>query len=76
MFAYRRVMYTHPWKRFGHDRLYVHLDDETSIGYWDRTTDELHPASAKHAETLTTFIAEWRKQDAVASSAPPQTATA
>jgi hypothetical protein len=60
-------MYAHPWKRFGHDRLYVTIDGETPIGYWDRKTDELHPVAPKHAETLAAFIAEWKQEHDVAA---------
>lgn len=64
-------MYAHPWKRFGHDRLYVTIDGETPIGYWDRKTDELHPVAPKHAEDLAAFIAEWKQEHAVASADEP-----
>ncbi len=60
-------MYAHPWKRFGHDRLYVTIDGETPIGYWDRKTDELHPVAPKHAETLAAFITEWKQDHDVAA---------
>jgi hypothetical protein len=28
----------HPWKRYGHDRLYVQTPDGTRVGYWDNET--------------------------------------
>lgn len=31
-----------PWKRFGHDRLYITVDDH-KVGYRDLTTGEDHP---------------------------------
>lgn len=60
-------MYAHPWKRFGHDRLYVNIDEETQIGYWDRTTDELHPVAPKYADSLAAFIAGWKQGHGIAA---------
>lgn len=61
-------MDAHPWKRFGHDRLYVNVDDETPIGYWDRKTDELHPSAPAYAEALATFVADWKQEHGIASA--------
>lgn len=61
-------MDAHPWKRFGHDRLYVNDDEDTPIGYWDRKSDLLHPTAPVHAEALAAFIADWKQEHGVTSA--------
>ena len=56
------------WTRFGQDRLYVNIDDETTIGYWDQRTDQLHPAPPPHAEALAAVIAECKLQHGLTST--------
>jgi hypothetical protein len=63
-----RGMYAHPWKRYGQDRLYVSLDDETQIGYWDRKTDQVHPIAPKYVESLKAFVADWKQEQSVGNT--------
>lgn len=48
------------WKRYGKDRLYIKLADETQLGYWDLMTDEACPESPKHLEAITQAAAHWK----------------
>lgn len=55
-----------PWKRFGHDRLYVTVNDR-KLGYRDHTTGVDHPADPADA-TLLTEIVETHLRDDSASA--------
>jgi hypothetical protein len=44
-----------PWKRYGHDRLYVTVDDR-KLGYRDNTTGVDHPADPADATLLTELV--------------------
>lgn len=48
------------WKRYGNDRLYVTLADETKIGFWDLVMDEPHPVSPEHLTTLVAAVDGWK----------------
>ena len=43
------------WKRFGHDRLYVTVDDR-KVGYRDLTTGKDHPEGSDDAALLTALV--------------------
>jgi hypothetical protein len=58
------------WKRYGKDRLYVTLPDETKVGFWDLVTGEGHPESPEHLPALRAAVENWRaEQDGDASGA-------
>lgn len=53
------------WKRYGKDRLYVTLPDETKVGFWDLVAGEGHPESPKHLPVLLAAVEAWKaEQDA------------
>jgi hypothetical protein len=59
------------WKRYGKDRLYVTLPDETKVGFWDLVTGEGHPESPEQLPALRSAVENWKaEQDADALSAP------
>lgn len=59
------------WRRYGKDRLYVTLPDETKIGWWDLVTDEPYPEMPNDLSTLTTAVASWRAAQESGPVVPP-----
>lgn len=58
-----------PWKRYGHDRLYVTVNDRR-LGYRDHATGVDHPADPADATLLTELVEAHLRHDS-ASAAPP-----
>ena len=58
-----------PWKRYGHDRLYVTVNDR-KLGYRDHATGVDHPADPADATLLTELVEAHLRHDS-ASAAPP-----
>lgn len=48
------------WRRYGKDRLYVTLPDESKIGFWDLVTGEGHPESPEHLPALLAAVEAWK----------------
>ena len=57
------------WKRFGHDRLYVRDAQEQTLGWWDLTTEEAHPAEDQLLAVVTDAVTAWKAEHGVASVA-------
>lgn len=51
-----------PWKRFGHDRLYVTAADGTQIGYWDNLTSTAHAEYPEQARLIVEAVAAWSER--------------
>lgn len=45
--------------RHGQDHLYVTHPDGTELGYWDRATDESHPATPAYDDLLRLAVVGW-----------------
>lgn len=59
------------WKRYGKDRLYVTLLDETKVGFWDLVTREPHPESPEHLPALLAAVEAWKaERDVDGADAP------
>lgn len=62
-----------PWKRYGHDRLYVTVDDR-KLGYRDNTTGVDHPTDPTDAKLLTELVeAHLRDRSALHVTTVPPT---
>ena len=57
-----------PWKRYGHDRLYVTIDDR-KLGYRDNTTGVDHPADPADAKLLTELVEAHLRDDSASTIA-------
>lgn len=53
---------TRPWRRFGHDRLYVNLGDET-LGYLDNQTGTIHVEREQDRTLVESFLAATGHRD-------------
>lgn len=53
------------WKRYGKDRLYVALPDETKVGFWDLVAEEGHPESPEHLPALRAALENWKAEQDV-----------
>jgi hypothetical protein len=48
------------WTRYGKDRLYVHGDDGSDLGWWDLQQNEAHPATPGALADLSTAVTQWQ----------------
>lgn len=51
------------WRRYGKDRLYVSLPDESKVGWWDLTVDVGHPEAPEDLAALTTAVERWKAEN-------------
>ncbi len=63
------------WKRYGKDRLYVTLPDETKVGFWDLLTGEAHPESPEYLPALQTAFEVWKADQEAAGMSVPSPVT-
>lgn len=59
------------WRRWGKNRLYVHADEETQIGWWDLQTGEAHPEEPDHLAALTSAALAWCSENGVPPAEEP-----
>jgi hypothetical protein len=64
------------WTRYGKDRLYVHGDDGSDLGWWDLQQNEAHPATPGALAGLSTAVAQWQLDRATTSAAASRPAAA
>jgi hypothetical protein len=64
------------WTRYGKDRLYVHSDDGSELGWWDLQQNEAHPATPGALTDLASAVTEWQLDQATTSSAAHRPAAA
>lgn len=62
------------WKRYGKDRLYVSLGDETPLGFWDLVADQGHPEAPELMPSLAAVVEDWRRTQV--PEAAPETVAA
>ncbi|MGA9749939.1 MAG: nuclease-related domain-containing protein [Nocardioides sp.] len=63
------------WKRYGKDRLYATLPDETKVGFWDLLTGEAHPESPEYLPALQTAFEVWKADQEAAGMSVPSPVT-
>jgi hypothetical protein len=64
------------WTRYGKDRLYVHGDDGSDLGWWDLQQNEAHPATPGALADLSTAVTQWQLDRATTSVAASRPAAA
>lgn len=63
------------WRRYGKDRLYVTLPDETKVGFWDLVTEEAQPASPEQLSALLAAVEGWKSSQNAGTHIPVPVAT-
>lgn len=57
------------WTRYGRDRLYVHGDDGSDLGWWDLQQNEAHPTTPGALADLSTAVTQWQLDRTTTSAA-------